>query len=83
MMDAMLCTLGRPCGPVDYTVHGVLQARILEWVAVPFSRGSFEPRSPALQTDSLPAEPQGKPYLDYVGVNINVLLCCSFVHWYH
>ena len=26
------------CGPVDYTVHGILQARILEWVAVPFSR---------------------------------------------
>ena len=39
--------------------------RILEWVAFPFSRGSFqpriEPRSPALQADSLPAEPQGKP----------------------
>ena len=24
--------------PIDYTVHGILQARILEWVAVPFSR---------------------------------------------
>ena len=30
--------------PMDYTVHGVLQARILEWVAIPFSRGSFQPR---------------------------------------
>ena len=30
--------------PMDYTVHGVLQARILEWVAVPFSRGSSQPR---------------------------------------
>ena len=29
------------CNPVDYTVHGILQARILEWVAVPFSRGIF------------------------------------------
>ena len=28
------------CNPMDYTVHGILQARILEWVAVPFSRGS-------------------------------------------
>ena len=28
------------CTPMDYTVHGILQARILEWVAVPFSRGS-------------------------------------------
>ena len=28
------------CEPMDYTVCGILQARILEWVAVPFSRGS-------------------------------------------
>ena len=32
------------CNPMDYTVHGILQARILEWVAFPFSRGSSEPR---------------------------------------
>ena len=32
------------CNPTDYTVHGILQARILEWVAVPFSRGSSQPR---------------------------------------
>ena len=32
------------CDPVDYTVHGILQARVLEWVAVPFSRGSSQPR---------------------------------------
>ena len=53
------------CDPMDYTVHGILQARILEWVAFSFSRGSsqprIQPRSPALQADSLPAEPQGKP----------------------
>jgi len=29
---------------MDYTVHGVLQARILQWVAFPFSRGSSQPR---------------------------------------
>ena len=50
---------------MDYTVHGILQARILEWVAFPFSRGSsqprIEPRSPTLQAASLPAEPPGKP----------------------
>ena len=47
---------------MDYTVHGILQARILEWVPFPFSRGSStEARSPTLQVDSLPAEPQGKP----------------------
>ena len=32
------------CSPMDYTVHGILQARILEWVAVPFSTGSSQPR---------------------------------------
>ena len=86
--------------PMDSTVHGILQARILEWVAVPFSRGSsqqrartqvshiaglfftswatrkpknigvdtrFEPGSPALQVDSLPAEPLGKPKNTGVG----------------
>ena len=33
------------CNPIDYTVHGILQARILEWVAFPFSRGSSQPRN--------------------------------------
>ena len=46
---------------MNYRVHGILQARILEKVAFPFSRGSIEPRSPILQGDSLTAEPQGKP----------------------
>ena len=31
------------CDPMDYTVQGILQARILEWVAFPFSRGSSQP----------------------------------------
>ena len=92
--------------PMDYSVHEILQARILEWVAVPFSRGSskprnwtqvshiagefftrwatrgsqeywcgyplpspvdrpcpgMEPRYPALQSDSLPAELPGKQW---------------------
>ena len=30
--------------PMDDTVHGILQARILEWVAIPYSRGSSQPR---------------------------------------
>ena len=53
------------CNTMDYTVHGILQARILEWVAIPFSRGSSQPRDQtqvsALQVDSLLAEPPGKP----------------------
>ena len=32
------------CDPLDYTVRGILQARMLEWVSVPFSRGSSQPR---------------------------------------
>ena len=32
------------CDPMNYTVHGILQARILEWVAFPLSRGSSQPR---------------------------------------
>ena len=32
------------CDFMDYTVHGILQARILEWVAFPFFRGSSQPR---------------------------------------
>ena len=42
MKVAQLCpTL---CDPMDYTVHGILQARTLAWVAYPFSRGSSQPR---------------------------------------
>ena len=44
---------------------GILQIRIVEWVAMPFSRGSVQPRdqprSPTLQVDSLPSEPLGEP----------------------
>ena len=32
------------CNPMDYKVHGILPARVLEWVAVPFSRGSSQTR---------------------------------------
>ena len=53
------------CDPMDYTVHGILLARVLEWVAIPFSRGSSQPRDwtwvSCIQADSLPSEPPGKP----------------------
>ena len=32
------------CSPLGYSVHGILQARILEWVSIPFSSGSSQPR---------------------------------------
>ena len=59
-------TIPTLCDPTDYSppgssVHGISQARILEWVAISISRGSSWPRinlgSPALQEDSLPSEP--------------------------
>ena len=53
------------CNPVDYTVHGILLVRILDWVGFPSPRElpnpGVEPRSPALQADSLPSELPGKP----------------------
>ena len=48
------------CGPLGSSVHGILQAGTLEWVAIPFSRGSSLPRNRTkfrLQADSLPSEP--------------------------
>jgi len=61
---------------MDYTVHGILQTRILEWVFplqwIFLSPGDLpnpgiKPRSLTLQADSLPAEPQGKPKNTAVG----------------
>ena len=53
------------CSLPGSSVHGILQARILEWVAVPFCRDlpnpGIQPRSPALQADSLSSEPPGNP----------------------
>ena len=64
---AQLClTLCSPtdCSPPAYSVHGMLQARILKYIAVSFSRGSSRSRdwtqSPALQVDSLLSEPPRK-----------------------
>ena len=52
------------CSLPGSSVHGLFQVRILEWVAISFSRGSsppkIEPGSPALQVDSLSTELPGK-----------------------
>ena len=56
---------------MNYIAHGILQARILDWVTFPFSRDlpkpGIEPRSPTLMVDSLPTVPQGKPKGTRVG----------------
>ena len=47
VLIAQLClTLCNPmdCSPPGSSIHGILQARTLEWIAVPFSRGSSQPR---------------------------------------
>ena len=62
------------CEPMDCRIHprGNLQAKVLEWVA-PFPspgdlpRPGIKPRSPTLQVNSLPTEPQGKPKNTGVG----------------
>ena len=55
------------CSPPGSSVHGILQTRIQEWVAIPFSgdlpNPGTEPRSPMLQTDPLPSEPPRKSRL--------------------
>ena len=60
-------------------VHGILQARILEWVAVPFSKGFSKPNDQMqvmLQVDSLPAEPPGKPNKHgQLLINLIISLC--------
>ena len=53
------------CSPSGSSIHGILQAKTLEWVAIPspgdLSDPGIEPRSPTLQVDSLLTEPPGKP----------------------
>ena len=57
------------CDPIDCSlsgssIHGIFQARMLEWIAISFSRGSSQPKnrtgSPTLQADALPSEPPEK-----------------------
>ena len=70
------------CSPPGFSVHGILQARILEGVAIPFSRRSSWPRdqpwSPALQADFLPSKPPGKPWFPMMGPNSRII---SFGTW--
>ena len=54
------------CSPPGFSVHGIFQARILEWPAIPFSRGSSQPRDPSLQADSLLSKPSGFSFITSV-----------------
>ena len=56
------------CSPPGSSVCGILQERILEWVAMPSSRGSSQPRdqTPTLQADSFLLSHGGRPHLCYI-----------------
>ena len=81
------------CDPMDYSlpessVHGILQARILVWVAISFSRGSsnpgIKPRCPALQADSLSPEPPGSPVFAWICILcfVCVCVCARMLVWW-
>ena len=74
-MCSVVSDISRPHGlysQLGSCVHGIPQARILEWVAVSFSRGSSPPRDrtqvSCIADDSLLSEPPGKPALEYTRV---------------
>ena len=82
------------CDPMDCSLPGslslgILQARILEWLPCPppgnLPDSGIEPVSLALQADSLPTEPPGKPIMECINVNFLVLIMyCSYArgnHW--
>ena len=66
------------CCLPDSSVHGILQARIVEWVVIPgdLPNPGIKPRSPALQADSLLSEPSGslRPPKNF---NYHVALVCN------
>ena len=76
-----VCTRAQSCltlqthesSPPGSSAHGILQARILEWVAISFSRGSSQPKdwtcvsvSPALTGRFIAPEPPGKPLTEHL-----------------
>ena len=70
VLVAQLCLILQEhmdCSPSGSSVHGILQARTLEWVAIPFPRGPLNPAtkpgSPALQADSLSSSHRGSPFM--------------------
>ena len=68
------------CSPTGFSVHGIIQVRITEWIAISFSRGSsrpgIKPKSPTLQADCLLAESPGKPQ-EYFSLLNNILVYWS------
>ena len=69
--DQLCLTLCNPwdCSPPGYSLHAILQARILQWVAMPLPgdlpNSGTDPVSPALQVNSLPLSHWGSPWCSY------------------
>ena len=77
------------CYPMDYSlpgssVHGIFQVRILEWVAISFSRGSSQPRDRTQVLGRLSSEPPGKPFIS-VSMDMDLIPWVQFQtgHSYH
>ena len=75
------CCDAMDCSPPGSSVHGILQARILEWVAIPFSRGSSQPRDrthvSCIAGRFFTAEPPGKTHITEL---LLLLLLSRFSH---
>ena len=65
------------CSPPGFSVHGILPAKILEWVAIFFSRGSFQPRGGIWVFCIAGRCERGKPDLDAADVNKGGWRCHS------
>ena len=72
------------CSPLGSSVHGIFQARILEWVAFSpsgdLSDPGIKPGSPALQGDSLPPESRAKPLNDVIAAYSDTSSSWSVAH---
>ena len=69
-------SVGSVCEPMDCSlpdssIHGILPARMLEWIAISSSRGFFEPRSLSFQVVSLLSKPPGKSQRVRVALALN------------
>ena len=78
------------CSPPGSSIHGIFQARLLEWVPISFSRGSCQPRywtlvfcSSCMASSFFTTEPPGKPIISYmvvvVGGNLVAKSCLTLV----
>ena len=86
MLSHFSCVL--LCNPLDHSplgssVHGILQARILEWVAMPFSRGSSRPRDQTCDSYFSCVGRQVLYHWHYLGSPVNIFIALPYYYKYH